>query len=104
MSAANSISASLNETRQATGEQFRSLQTITGNSQEADLQLEDIARQSHRQQMVNLDFNRSMESHLDLAVVMVGGVQKVGEDVGAIFFELEKLRKEMDFFRSGKET
>lgn len=56
------------------------------------------------QQTVNLDFNRSMESNLALAVAMVDGVQKVATDVGAVFLELEKLRKEMGFFRTGEDV
>lgn len=104
MKAANRISASLNETRHTTEEQFRALQLIAGNSQDANVQLGDIARRSSLQQTVNLDFNRSMESNLALADAMVAMVQKVGADVGEVFLELERLREEMGFFRTGENT
>lgn len=77
------------------------LQLIASNTQDSNIQLENITWRSSLPQTVNLEFNRSMESNLALADAMV---QKVGADVGKVFLDLERLRDEMGLFRTGENT
>jgi methyl-accepting chemotaxis protein len=101
MNAAHVVSRSLGETRRATEEQFRSLKTIAVNTRDANTELEDIAMQSSRQLTINGDIIESTRGNLAMAEAMVTAVRRVSLDLGSVFLELERLREEMGFFRTG---
>jgi len=99
MEAAHRVSHSLKDTRHRSEEQFRSLRTIAENSQDANLQLDEIALQSSRQQEINGDVIKSIHGNVVMAEAMVTAVRQVSVEIGDVFIELERLRQEMDFFQ-----
>jgi methyl-accepting chemotaxis protein len=98
--AVSSIYASMGETRHKTKEQHHSLKILSGNFQDAHVQIEKITAASSRQQEVNHSVIESITTSLGDGIDMVASVREVSTSISGVHHELERLRQEMSYFRT----
>ncbi|HET6419909.1 MAG TPA: methyl-accepting chemotaxis protein [Geobacteraceae bacterium] len=94
------ICESMGETRKATQEQAQALKTIVGNMESANSMTEEIAAASLDQQKVNTEIILSMNDALQLGGEMVEAVREVSGGIRGFHQDVERLQKEMEFFRT----
>ena len=97
------ICDSMRTTRTATQEQSQALKTIVGNMETANKKTEEIAAASLDQQKVNVAIISSMTDALQMGNDMVDAVREVSTGITGFYRELERLKEEMEFFRTGPE-
>ncbi|HKZ18079.1 MAG TPA: HAMP domain-containing methyl-accepting chemotaxis protein [Geobacteraceae bacterium] len=98
--AIGSICNSMGETRKETKEQAQGLKIIVENMDVANRQTEEIASASFEQQKVNDAIISSMNDASHTGNDMIEAVQEVSASIGGVYRELERLRREMEFFRT----
>ncbi len=96
----STICDSMSETRNATKEQAQALITIVENMDIANKQTGEIAEASLEQQKVNDAIISLMNDATQAGGDMVKSVQDVSASIGGVYKELERLRGEMEFFRT----
>jgi methyl-accepting chemotaxis protein len=98
--AISSICNSMSETRKDTKEQAQALRIIVENMDIANRQTEEIAAASLEQQKVNDAIISSMNDASRAGNNIIEAVQEVSASFGGVYKELERLRREMEFFRT----